>query len=137
MNLIVNEHKTLNSVLDQFLRHTSTIYRNRLDFIADLKQSLRILQGKQNMSLFAQKNNATDSAGRATMLRQLMNPRDGTMGDIAVGEWLIVANDKPTTELKDNTKEYFVRYHPFKPKTFDAQVAYMQKIFAAAKKTRL
>ena len=132
-DLIAHEHTNLNSILDQCLRQVCSIYSHHLDFLAALKQSLRTLQTEKTFPLLTQKSDATDSAGRATMVRQLMNPRDGSMGDIEIGEWLISANASPSKELKDNTHEYFVRYNPFKPKTFTAQTIYMQKFLQQQK----
>lgn len=124
-DLIANEHLTFNSIVDQCLRHASYIYRERLNFISDSKQALRNLQDRQIIPLFAERG--TNVSGRATMVRQLMNPRDGSMGDIEVGEWMIGSNGKPSTELKDNTHEYYLRYNPFKAKTFNSQVSYFEK----------
>jgi hypothetical protein len=123
-DLIPSDHMTFNTIIDQLLRHASSIYANRPNFVYSLKQSTRALQASSIMSQVIPKS---DNAGRATMVRQLMNPRDGSMGDIEIGEWLIAASTKPSTELKDNTQEYFLRYHPIKPKTFNSQVSYLQK----------
>jgi len=124
-DLIANEHLTFNSVVDQCLRHLSYIYRERLDFISDSKQALRNLEDRHVIPLFAELG--ANIPGRATMVRQLMNPRDGSMGDIEVGEWMISSSGKPSTELKDNTHEYQLRYNPFKVKTFNSQAGYFEK----------
>lgn len=59
VDLIVNEHRTFNSIVDQCLRRISSMYRNHLGFISDLKQSLRNLQAKHAFPLFAQKVTTT------------------------------------------------------------------------------
>jgi len=96
---------------------------------------LRNLQERHVIPLFPQLGN--NSAERATMVRQLLNPRDGSMGDIEIGEWLIGSNGKPSTELKDNTHEYYLRYNPFKPKTFNNQVSYFEKFLQKQQKLRV
>ncbi len=129
--IVIEEHKTLNFFIDQFLRKYLFMYTARDNFLSSLKQSMRKLQIQQAAwitSLERRDNgDVVPPPGRQKMLRELMNPRDGTMGDIEVGEWLIGASSEPSKTLVDNTSEYLVRYNPFKPKTFAAQRNYMEK----------
>ena len=118
--IISDEHKSLVSFMDRSLCHLIFMYREKQDIVALLKERLRDLQTKEVST-----KNVTP--GRSKMLRELMNPRDGTMGDIAVGEWMIGANAEPSKTLKDNTREYMMRYNPFKQKTFLTQRTYFQK----------
>jgi hypothetical protein len=136
-DIVEEDRKTLNSTIDQFLRKYLFLYRVRDNFLSDLKYAMRQLQVKQAQWIASLKTpnaeNATPPPGRQKMLRELMNPRDGTMGDIEVGEWLIGANAEPSKILKDNTAEYLVRYNPFKSKTFVAQRSYFEKFLQQQK----
>ena len=136
-DIVGEEHKTFNSLIDQSLRRGIFIYRVRDNFLSILKQTVRILQVQQAMWITSLERGNLEKIvpppGRQKMLRELMNPRDGTMGDIEVGEWLIGANAEPSKTLKDNTGEYLVRYNPFKPKTFAAQRGYLEKFLQQQK----
>lgn len=129
--IVLEEHKTLNSFIDQFLHRYLFMYTVRDNFLSILKQSMRKLQVQQEAwiaSLDCRKNaDIVPPPGRQKMLRELMNPRDGTMGDIEIGEWLIGASSEPSQTLKDNTGEYLIRYNPFKPRTFATQRNYLEK----------
>ncbi len=135
--LVIEEHKTVNSFIDEFLHKFLYMYRVRDNFLSLLKQSIRKLQVQQAdwiVSLEKRKgNNVVSPPGRQKMLRELMNPRDGTMGDIEIGEWLIGGNAEPSKTLVDNTHEYLVRYNPFKPRTFAAQRNYLEKFLQQQK----
>ncbi len=128
--IVSDDHKTFVLIADQLLSHALYLYREREDLTALLRRASRRLQIQQTAWLLASNKNTTNEVnapiGRSTMLRELMNPRDGTMGDIEVGEWMIGANAEPSKTLKDNTHEYMMRYNPFKPKTFIAQRHYLQ-----------
>ncbi len=130
-DIICEDRKTLNSLVDHLLRNVLFIYRARDNFLSLSKQVIRKLQIRQSAWIgsleISKSGNAAPPPGRQKMLRELMNPRDGTMGDIEVGEWLIGANAEPSKTLKDNTKEYLTRYNPFKPKTFAAQRNYLEE----------
>lgn len=134
--LIVDERKSFSIILDQFLCQLSSIYSQRQDFVSILKNKLRKLQNEKSIAWLADNNKASSPSptGRAVMVRELMNPHDGNMGDIAIGEWLINPTLQPSTELKDNTHEYQLRYHPFKPKTFFSQIAYFDHFLQMQKK---
>ena len=132
--IIVDEHKTLNSVVDKFLQKIVFIYRVRDSFLSSAKEIMRTWQVQQlawiNSLSKGVPSKIEPPPGRQKMLRELMNPRDGNMGDIEIGEWLIGPNAEPSKTLKDNTKEYLTRYNPFKIKTFLAQRDYLEKFFA-------
>jgi len=133
--VIADHHKSLITVVDQFLSRALFLYRVRQDLISIFRQTMRSIQVQQMKWLLAICNNTSASPppGRSVMLRELMNPRDGTMGDIEVGEWLIGANAEPSKTLKDNTHEYMMRYNPFKPKTFALQREYLEKFLRMQK----
>jgi hypothetical protein len=135
--IIVDEHKTLNSVVDKFLQKIVFIYRVRDSFLSSAKEIMRTWQVQQlawiNSLSKGVPSKIEPPPGRQKMLRELMNPRDGNMGDIEIGEWLIGPNAEPSKTLKDNTKEYLTRYNPFKIKTFLAQRDYLEKFLRRQK----
>ncbi len=132
--LVTDDRKSFNIYLDQFFCKLSSIYSQRQDFFSIIKQGLRKLQAEKTIPWLSYDNQGYSPAGRAKMVRELMNPRDGNMGDIEIGEWLINPTLQPSTELKDNIPEYKLRYRSFKPKTFFAQINYLDHFLQMQKK---
>lgn len=135
--LIAEDRRTFNSVIDQFLQKVLYIYKIRESILSNLKQVGRAYEANITQWVSAITHKKTEDSifppGRQKMLRELMNPRDGNMGDIEIGEWLIGPNGAPSITLKDNTHEYLARYNPFKLKTFASQRAYLEKFLQQQK----
>lgn len=119
--IIESTHRSLTGYLEQFFMKISFLFQNRADLVCvahNLQRELR--------SVISSYGVIRPSA----IKRKQLELSQATADDVEIGDAIVLPINSYSEKLIDNTKEYRVRYNPFKPRTFNEQLFYLEKFLS-------